>query len=124
MLSYAAKIDQGGGSLENQPLEEPITSCTRPYDDTLPKGWALKSSTVQRKRLNNIQKNYLTKMFDLGEKTCDLAACSKLSKFSISMLQEICVFYEQDASSIKGTRKQPYVVLLLKLIENCRCKSE
>jgi hypothetical protein len=69
MLSYAAKLDQGGGSLENQPLEEPITSCTRPYDDTLPKGWALKSSTVQRKRLNNSQKNYLTKMFDLGEKT-------------------------------------------------------
>ena len=69
MLSYAAKLDQGCGSLENQPLEEPITSCTRPYDDTLPKGWALKSSTVQRKRLNNSQKNYLTKMFDLGEKT-------------------------------------------------------
>ncbi len=69
MLSYAAKLDQGGGSLENQPLEEPITSCTRPYDDTLPKWWALKSSTVQRKRLNNSQKNYLTKMFDLGEKT-------------------------------------------------------
>ncbi len=204
MLSYAAKLDQAGGSLENQPLKEPITSYTRPYDDTLPKGCALKSSTVQRKRLNNSQKNYLTKMFDLGEKTghkvkantaaqsmrkdrrnpdgssmfdsseyltpkqiksffsrlakkkreakadssedkmeedeearinersleeltvnvmneiglihpimfesynlCELAACSKLSKFSISMLQEICVYYEQDTSSIKGTRKQP-----------------
>ena len=55
---------------------------------------------------------------------CELTACSKLSKFSISMLQEICVYYKQDTSSIKGTRKQPYVDLLLKLIENCRCKSE
>ena len=56
---------------------------------------------------------------------CELAACSKLSKFSISMLQELCAYYEQDTSSIlKGTRKQPYVDLLLKLVENCRCKSE
>ena len=39
-MSYAAKLDEGGGSLENQPLEEPITFCTRPYDDTLPNGWA------------------------------------------------------------------------------------
>ena len=53
---------------------------------------------------------------------CELATSMKLSKFSIQMLKEMCTFYEQDTSSFKGTRKQPYVDLLLKLIGNCSCK--
>ena len=217
MLSYAAKLEKGDGSLEQQPLEEPSTYCSLKFGDTLPKGWALKSSTVQRKRLNAGQKDYLTKMFDLGEKTghkvdattvsqsmrkarnldgsfmfdsdeyltpkqiksffsrlakkrreanmdglddeeedeearqdeeelgeltesvmkeiglfhpimfethnlCELATSVKLSKFSIKMLQEMCTYYEQDTSSFKGTRKQPFVDLLLKFISNCSCK--
>lgn len=220
MLSYAAKLDEGEASLENQPLEETDTFRTLEYGEALPKGWALKSSTVQRKRLNSAQKDYLTKIFDRGEQTgqkldantvsksmrkernldgsfmfdsandyltpkqiksffsrlakkrrevrvddesedemeedeearlnqeeieeltdniikdiglihpimfeshnlCELATSSKLSKFSIAMLQEICIFYEQDTSSIKGTRKQQYVDLLTKLVDHCSCK--
>ena len=37
--------------------------------DSPSKGWALKSSAVQRKRFNESQKQYLAKLFDLGEQT-------------------------------------------------------
>lgn len=40
---------------------------------------------------------------------CDMAATSKLSKFSIAMLQEICRYFELDISSVKQKRKKPYV---------------
>ncbi|CAB4029913.1 SURP and G-patch domain-containing 1, partial [Paramuricea clavata] len=43
---------------------------------------------------------------------CEMATASKLSKFSIAMLQEICKHYELDTSSIKQKRKQPYIDLL------------
>lgn len=222
MLSYAAKLDQGDASLTShgQLLEEQSSPDTSVQDATLPKGWALKSATVQRKRLNESQKEYLTAMFDVGEQTghkvdgntvsrsmrkarkldgsfmfdvseyltpkqiksffsrlakkrrgtmvnesdeelegdgpasleeeelqemtnnvikeaglmhpimfesynlCELATCSKLSKFSIQMLKQMCVFFELDTSAFKETRKQPFVNLLnVELIGNCSCKA-
>ncbi len=199
-MSYAAKLDEGGV------IRKPATRRTHYFLYSAVRRYSTKrvgfwSSTVQRKQLNNSQKNYLTKMFDLGEKTghkvkanaaaqsmrkarnpdcssmfdsseyltpkqiksffsrlakkrkeakadssedemeqdeearlnerrleeltvnvmneigliypimfesynlCELAACSKLSKFSISMLQEIYVYYEHDTSSIKRNKK-------------------
>lgn len=45
-------------------------------------------------------------MFDTYD-LCDLAIGSKISKFSISMLQEICTFYDLDTSFIKAKREKP-----------------
>ena len=41
---------------------------------------------------------------------CEMAATSKLSKFSIAMLEEICKYFEPD--TIKQKRKKPYIDLL------------
>lgn len=54
---------------------------------------------------------------------CDMAATSKLSKFSIAMLQEICRYFELDISSVKQKRKKPYVDLLVNLVQSCTCNS-
>ena len=40
---------------------------------------------------------------------CEMAATSKLSKFSIAMLEEICMYFELDTSTIKQKRKKPYI---------------
>jgi Arf-GAP/Rho-GAP domain/ANK repeat/PH domain-containing protein 3 len=40
---------------------------------------------------------------------CDMAATSKLPKFSIAMLQVIYRYFELDISSVKQKRKKPYV---------------
>ena len=216
MLSYATKLVQGNAGLENQPRDEPGTSRILEYTDSPSKGWALKSSAVQRKRFNESQKQYLTKLFNLGEQTgykvdannvsqsmrkarnidgslmfdtsdyltgkqitsffsrlarkrravrvddseeedeeeaklheeciedlsrniineiglvhpimfdshnlCKLASSSKLTKFSMSMLQDICNLYELDTSSIIAKRKKPYIDLILDLIGNCTCQ--
>ena len=53
---------------------------------------------------------------------CDLATGSKLSKFSISMLQEICTFYDLDTSFIKAKKKKPYIEILTNFIGNCTCQ--
>ena len=43
---------------------------------------------------------------------CEIVCHSKLSKFSIGMLQEICTELEVDISSITSKRKQPYMDIL------------
>ena len=60
-------------------------------------------------------------MFDTYN-LCDLATGSKVSKFSISMLQEICTFYDLDTSFIKAKRKKPYIEILTNFIGNCTCQ--
>ena len=52
---------------------------------------------------------------------CEMAATSKLSKFSIAMLQDICKHYELDTSNIKQKRKKPYIDLLDALVKSCTC---
>ena len=55
---------------------------------------------------------------------CEIVACSKLSKFSVQMLQDICNFHELDISSIAIKRKKPYIDLLTSLVQSCSCKFE
>ena len=69
VICPATKLVQGNVGLENQPRDEPGTSRILEYTDSPSKGWALKSSAVQRKRFNESQKQYLTKLFDVGEQT-------------------------------------------------------
>ena len=54
---------------------------------------------------------------------CELATNSKLSKFSVRMLQDICNFFEVDTSAIKSTNrfKKPYIDLLNELVATCSC---
>lgn len=43
---------------------------------------------------------------------CELAAASKLSKFSVQMLSDICKSFKLDVSSPTIKRKKPYIDLL------------
>ena len=52
---------------------------------------------------------------------CEIAACSKLPKFSVQMLQDICNFYQLEISTINVKRKKPYIDLLTKLVSSCGC---
>ena len=52
---------------------------------------------------------------------CEIAACSKLAKFSVQILQDICNFYQLDIPTINVKRKKPYIDLLTKLVGSCSC---
>ena len=59
---------------------------------------------VEEEGIENLVRNIIDEigvihpiMFDTYD-LCNLATGSKLSKFSISMLQEICTFYDLDTS--------------------------
>ena len=54
---------------------------------------------------------------------CEIAACSKLAKFSVQMLQDMCNFYQLDISAINVKRKKPYIDLLAKLVGSCSCNA-
>ncbi|XP_028517294.1 uncharacterized protein LOC114575856 [Exaiptasia diaphana] len=70
MLSYAGKLHKGDDPLkECTSDEEGAVTRTLTYSESLPMGWALKSSTVKRKQFSDGQRNYLIKMFDVGEQT-------------------------------------------------------
>ena len=52
---------------------------------------------------------------------CDIVTSSRLSKFSVQMLQDICKYFELDISTIKVKRKKPYVDLVTQLVKTCGC---
>ena len=54
---------------------------------------------------------------------CEIVCQSKLSKFSVQMLQEICSAFELDISSITSKRKKPYMDILQRLVDKCSCKT-
>ena len=54
---------------------------------------------------------------------CEIVCQSKLSKFSVGMLHEICTALELDVSSITSKRKKPYMDLLQRLVDTCSCKT-
>ena len=54
---------------------------------------------------------------------CDLVANSKLSKFAIPMLHDICSHFELDIPTVKYKRKKPYIELLVSLVNSCTCTS-
>ena len=53
---------------------------------------------------------------------CEIVCQSKLSKFSVGMLQEICIALGLDVSSITSKRKQPYMDILQELVDKCGCQ--
>ena len=55
---------------------------------------------------------------------CDLISSSKLSSFSIQMLQEFCNFFEIDTSHVKVRRKKPYLDLLVAFGKDCSCQKK
>ena len=55
---------------------------------------------------------------------CEMVADTKLTKFSVQMLQDIRSFYQLDIESISAKRKQPYFDVLTNLVYSCSCKSE
>lgn len=54
---------------------------------------------------------------------CDLAAKSKLEKFAIPMLKQICQHFAIDTTDIKAKRKKPYVMKIMALVESCECQA-
>ena len=54
---------------------------------------------------------------------CEMSSKSKLTSFSIQMLQEICDSLELDTSGITIRRKKPYVLLLEELVTTCSCSA-
>ena len=77
MLSYATKLDKRDISLECLTSDD-LSSCRAL--DPLPKGLALKFSTVLRKRFSENQKLYLCKLFDVGEQTGNKVDANNVSK--------------------------------------------
>lgn len=76
--------------------------------------------SLREKALDNISIQHPI-MYDTHN-ICEMASTSTLSKFSISMLQEICQQYELDTAKISVKRKKPYIELLTDLVKLCSCK--
>ena len=54
---------------------------------------------------------------------CKLVKESKLSIFSISMLQKICEQFDIPTAEITGKQKAPYISKLIEFVKNCSCHS-
>ena len=54
---------------------------------------------------------------------CGLASGDKLTKFSVTILKQICAQFDLDTSSIKQKRKKPYIDILSNLVKLCSCQS-
>ena len=54
----------------------------------------------------------------------ELIAESKLSKFAIQMLQDICVHFDIPTTDIKVKRKAPYIEKLITFGRKCTCQGE
>ena len=79
MMSYATKLEQGIATVEN-PVEDIETLQALDSCSSLPMGWALKSASTQRTRLTESQKQYLTEVFQIGERTGHKADPCNVSK--------------------------------------------
>lgn len=53
---------------------------------------------------------------------CDMVQRSKLSTFSIVMLNDICLAFGLDTSTIRVKRKKPYNEMLTNLVMGCACQ--
>ena len=78
-MSYATKLEQGIASVQN-PVEHIETPQALDFCSALPMGWALKSASTQRTRLTESQKQYLTEVFQIGERTGHKAHPCNVSK--------------------------------------------
>ena len=55
---------------------------------------------------------------------CQLYATNKLTRFSISFLQDICTYCHLEIDSIPATRKAPYIGLINDLIKSFTCNEK
>ena len=54
---------------------------------------------------------------------CEIVDQSKLAKFSIQTLKNICAALELDVASMTGKCKQPYVEIIEGVVARCSCKT-
>ena len=79
MMSYATKLEEGIATVDN-PTEETGTLQSLDSRSPLAMGWALKSSGTKRTRLTENQKQHLTEVFQIGERTGHKADPRNMSK--------------------------------------------
>ena len=53
---------------------------------------------------------------------CELSLQKKLSDFSLTMLKDICIFFEIGTSDVTVRRKKPYINKLQLLCQSCECQ--
>ena len=75
---YATKLEHGPGVLPE--IVDGTSISPEGAASVLPMGWVLKSAGVQGKNLTVGQKNYLTKVFQVGERTGQKADPTSVSK--------------------------------------------
>ena len=78
-MTYAEKLKQGGATVEAS-IEDTGTPQSLDFSSPLQMGRALKSSSTQRTRLTESQKQYLTDVFQTGEQTGRKADSNNVSK--------------------------------------------
>ena len=76
---YATKLERGPGVLP-EIVDDGASMSVEGDGSVLPIGWALQSAGVQRKNLTVAQKNYLTEVFQVGERTGQKADPTSISK--------------------------------------------
>ena len=76
---YATKLERVPGVLP-EVVDDGASMSLEGDGSVLPMGWAFKSAGVQRKNLTVAQKNYLTEVFQAGERTGQKADPTSVSK--------------------------------------------
>ena len=102
-------------------IQDPLTSHDDDDDDDLVSAMAEKEFDQVRQEIMNeiaIQHPIIYGSY----KICQMTLTSKLSNFSIAMLQDICKQFEINTSLIKQRRKKPYIDLLQELVRSCTCQ--
>lgn len=85
-------------------------------------------SAMKEKEFDQMQEEVLNKIsikhpivYDMYN-ICDMVSMNKLSKFSIAVLQEICIYFELDIPSVQQKRRKPYLDVLSNLVQSCTCQ--
>ena len=52
---------------------------------------------------------------------CKLHAEKKLTKLSVSLLRQMCIFFDLDVGNLSLHRKAPYILLINSLVQSCSC---
>ena len=102
-------------------IQDPLTSDDDDDDDDLVSAMAEKEFDQVRQEILNeiaIQHAIIYGSYNI----CQMTLTSKLSNFSIAMLQDICKQFEINTSAIKQRRKKPYIDLLQELVRSCTCQ--
>ena len=99
----------------------PLTSDDDDDDDDLFSAMAEKEfDQVRQEIMNEIAIQHL--IIYGSYNICQMTLTSKLSNFSIAMVQDKCKQFEINTASIKQRRKKPYIDLLQLLVRSCTCQ--